>query len=109
MARLCGFLAVLLLLLTFNAYACVLPLSTTSEMNCSSTTEEPIRQTCDAFLEIGPHSESSSNYGVTTLHLDFDAPGQFLETGLPVSQPLRPPRGADTEAHLSIQTTVMRI
>ena len=39
------FLVSLLLVLTFNAYACILPLQTPSQMDCSSTTEQPVRQT----------------------------------------------------------------
>jgi hypothetical protein len=108
MARLCAFLAVLLLLLTFNAYACVLPLSTPAEMNCASTTEEPTRQTCDAFLEIGPHSEGSSNHSVTTLHLDVELPVPFPGPIFSVSQPARPSGSIDTHLHLSIHTTVLR-
>jgi hypothetical protein len=109
MARLSGFLAILLLVLTFNAYACVLPLPTPFEMNCSSTTEEPIRQTCDAFLEIGPQSESPSHHGVTTLHLDFEMPVPFPGPIFSVSQPASPPGGIDSHLHLSIHTTVLRI
>ena len=109
MARLCAFLALLLLLLTFNAYACLLPLSTPAEMNCSSTTEEPIRQTCDAFLEIGPHSESSSSHGVTTLHLDVELLVLFPGPIFSASQPARPSGSIDTHLHLSIHTTVLRV
>lgn len=102
-------LVLLLLLLTFNAYACLLPLQTTTQMDCSSTTEAPVRQTCDAFLEIGPHSEFSSSPGVTALHFDFEVPIQLPAIVLSVSQPAQPPCDSDTPIHLSIQTTVLRI
>jgi len=114
MARLCGLLVVLLLLLTFNAYACVLPLPASSvQMDCSSHADEPIRQTvrqtCDAFLEIGPHSQFSSNHAVSTFTLEYVVPVQLPDTCVFVSVPTPPPRSADTSTHLSIPTTVLRI
>ena len=109
MARLCACLALLLLLLTFNAYACVLPTPTPSQMGCSSTTQEPIRQTCDAFLEIGPHSEHSSNHSLFTIHADFDVAVPLLDTTFTVSLSAEPLRRLDTPIHPSIQTTVLRI
>ena len=44
MRRIAIFLVLLLLILTFNAYACLLPLQPES-MDCSSATEQPVRQT----------------------------------------------------------------
>lgn len=112
MVRLCAILAALLILLTFNAYACVLPLQTASQMDCSSNTgqtEEPSRQTCDAFLEIGPHSEHPSNYGIFSLHVDFDIPVQLSDSIRSVSLPVQPLRVPYTPTHPSIHTTVLRI
>jgi hypothetical protein len=103
------FLTCLLLVLTFNAYACLLPLPTPSGMDCSSDSHEPVRQTCDAFLEIGPHSEFSSNPSVTALHFDFAVPAQIIHVVFFVSQPDQLPRSRDTPVHSSIQSTVLRI
>jgi hypothetical protein len=109
MARICVYLAVLLLVLTFNAYACVLPLQPES-MDCSSATEQPVRQTCDAFLELGPQSHASSSQELPTLKvLEFEAAPQLPTPVSLVFRPEHPPRGADTSIHLSIPTTVLRI
>ena len=102
-------LALLLLVLTFNAYACLLPLPTANAMDCSSSTEEPLRQTCDAFLEIGPHSESSSSQIVTLVHFDCISTKQLPDAIVAVSVLPEPPRCADTPTHHSIQSTVLRI
>lgn len=111
MSRVCFCLALLILVLTFNAYACVLPLQTADAMDCStSDTQEPIRQICDAFLELGPHSESSSGLIFQIASFDF---GTAVELTLPtltvavVPQP--PPHSTNTPVHLSIQSTVLRI
>jgi hypothetical protein len=114
MARLCGFLVVLLLLLTFNAYACVLPLPSSSvQMNCSSHADEPVRQTvrqtCDAFLELGPHSQFSSHHADSTFNLEYAVPVQLPDTFVFVSVTTPPPRSADTPTHASLPTTVLRI
>jgi hypothetical protein len=114
MARLCGLLVVLLLLLTFNAYACVLPLPSSSvQMDCSSHADKPVqqtvRQTCDAFLEIGPHSQFSSNQTDTTSNLEYAMPVQLPDAFVFVSVPTPPPRSADTPTHPSIPTMVLRI
>ncbi len=109
MPRIAILLASLLLLLTFNAYACVLPLPAPSQMDCSLPSDEPARQTCDAFLELGPHSQSHSHPPITAFVLDLQVPVPVLVTVFFPSQQLRIPRGTDTQAHLSIQTTVLRI
>ena len=107
MARLCTFLVFLLLILTFNAYACVLPLQTSSHMDCPSNTEEPSRQACDAFLVIGPHS--SSDNGSSPIHLDFAVVIQPAHAAVTAVQPTQQLLGRDTPTHPSIQTTVLRI
>jgi len=108
MARICTFLVLLLLVLTFNAYACVLPLQPES-MDCSSATEQPVRQTCDAFLELGPQSHASFTQELPTLNVDFEAAPQLSPSVFLVCRPEHRPRGADTPIHLSIPTTVLRI
>ena len=50
----------LLLVLTFNAYACLLPLEmsmpSTMDNGCSTTDEQPVYQFCDAFKTLGAQS-----------------------------------------------------
>jgi len=109
MRRMAAFLVLLLLILTFNAYACLLPLQSESAMDCSSATEQPVRNTCDAFLELGPQSHASSSQELPTLNVDFEAAPQLPTSVFIVFRPEHPPRGADTPIHLSIPTTVLRI
>lgn len=110
MARVAFFLVVLLSVLTFNAYACILPVPQPAEMDCSSGTEEPVRGTCDAFLELGLHSPPTLNLTAHPVHLEWTGPGHLLPEicALLVSimEPL--PRAAPS-LHRSIQTTVLRI
>ena len=103
-----AFLVLLLLILTFNAYACVLPLQPES-MDCSSATEQPVRQTCDAFLQLGPQSHASFTQEVPSLNVDFDAAPQLPISIFLVFGAKHPPGRADTPIHLSIPTTVLRI
>lgn len=111
MARVSVVLAVLLVVLTFNAYACILPLQPTSEMDCSSATDEPIRETCDAFLELGPHSSASFSLPLdSTIQLESVEPVDLLPDAFILLVSITtPPRGAQTPLHLSIPTTVLRI
>ncbi|HEU5409294.1 MAG TPA: hypothetical protein VFU48_16115 [Nitrospira sp.] len=57
-------IAVFLLAFSFNAYACLLPLSGTTDVSmangCSTPVEQPSRQLCDAFKILGVESQSSS-------------------------------------------------
>ena len=108
MRRMATFLVLLLLILTFNAYACLLPLQPQS-MDCSSATEQPVRQTCDAFLQLGPQSHASFTQELPSLNADFDAAAQLPISTFLVFRAQHPPRGADTPIHLSIPTTVLRI
>lgn len=109
MARMATFLVLLLLILTFNAYACLLPLQPAS-IDCTSATEQPVRQTCDAFLELGPQSHTSfaQEFPIVKV-LDFEAVPQPPTSAFRVFRPEHPPRGADAPIHLSIPTTVLRI
>ena len=102
-------LVFLLLILTFNAYACVLPLQTATQMDCSSGTDDQTRQTCDAFLEVGPQSQFSSHQVESTVNLECAVPVQVLDSIVSGFEPTPPPRGADTPIHRSIPTTVLRI
>jgi hypothetical protein len=110
MARLSVFLASLLIVLTFNAYACILPLQAATDVDCTSGTEEPVRGTCDAFLEIGPHSQPSFHDAVTTVHLACaSSTPLFPDTGVPLVRLTKPPWNAETPLHRSIRTTVLRM
>lgn len=110
MARVALFLVVLLGVLTFNAYACILPVPQPPEMDCASGTAEPVRGTCDVFLELGPQSLSAPSHAIPPVHLAWTWPVPPLPA---VSTPLIhltdfPPR-ADPSIHCSISTTVLRI
>ncbi len=109
MPRMAASLVLLLLVLTFNAYACILPLQSASAIDCSSATEQPVRQACDAFLELGPQSHPSFPQEASTLNVDFDVALQLPASVFCVYRPEQPPRGAETPIHLSIPTTVLRI
>jgi hypothetical protein len=109
MRRIAAFLILLLLILTFNAYACLLPLQSQAGADCSSATEQPVRQTCDAFLQLGPQSLASFTQELPTINVEFDAAPQLPISVFLVYRTEHPPRGADTPIHLSIPTTVLRI
>ncbi len=109
MHRIATLLVLLLLILTFNAYACILPLQTTTQMDCDSGTDDQARQTCDAFLEIGPQSQVSAHQAVSVFHLEYLVPVHLPDTALPGFALTPPPRGADTPVHRSIPTTILRI
>jgi hypothetical protein len=82
-------------------------------MHCSAHADEPIQQTvrhtCDAFLEIGPHSQFSSDHADSTFNLEYALPVHLPDTFVFVAVPTPPPRSADTSTHFSISTTVLRI
>jgi len=109
MRRVAVFLVFLLLILTFNAYACILPLQTVTQMDCSSDTEDQARQTCDAFLEIGPQSQLSKNHAVSSFTLECAVPNLLPVTLNSVFTWTPQPRHAVFPIHLSIPTTVLRI
>lgn len=57
---LAGFLVLLFLGLSFNAYACLVPLFGAADVamgnGCSDPQEQPVRQFCDAFKTLGVQS-----------------------------------------------------
>lgn len=63
-------LVVLFFVLSFNAYACLLPVNgataTAMGNGCSTPEEQPVYQFCDAFKTLGVQS-------VDKLHLDSDS------------------------------------
>lgn len=109
MRRIAVFLVFLLLVLTFNAYACVLPLQTVAQMDCSSDTEEPVRQICDVFLELGPQSHLSLTHAVSSFAVEFVVPQLFSDTFSSVFTSTPLPRHTVFQIHLSIPTTILRI
>ena len=110
MRRIAVLLILLLLVLTFNAYACILPLPQPPAMDCPSETEEPARGVCDAFLELGPHSQAFSADAINLFQLQYTLPvSHLLSSHMPLIVIAEPPRGTDTPVHLSIPTTVLRI
>jgi hypothetical protein len=109
MQRMAILLVSLLLILTFNAYACLLPLQPQSAVDCSSASEQPVRQTCDAFLQLGPQSFVGFTQELPNLNMEFDVAPQLHTSVVLVYRTEHPPRGADTPIHLSIPTTVLRI
>lgn len=74
MKRVSVFLVLLLVVLTFNAYACILPLQQSGGMDCPSEAEQPIRGACDAFIEIGPSTQVSSSAMPTIFQLECAVP-----------------------------------
>lgn len=110
MVRIAAILACLLLVLTFNAYACILPVPQPAEMDCSSGTTEPVRGTCDAFLELGPQSPFSSSNTFLTFQLESSLPIHLvLNTFVPLVYVTDLSPRTNPSLHCSIQTTVLRI
>jgi hypothetical protein len=108
-------LVLLLLVLSFNAYACLLPVSSISntEMGngCSTPEEQPARQVCDAFKTF--HVEASGQgqptfdsqilwFGETVLGVLLSLP--------PTNGILKYPLPSDSSSQLlRTSTTVLRI
>ncbi len=65
-----GVLVLLLLVFSFNAYACLLPLFGVPQppmgVGCADPQEEPVRQFCDNFTTLGLHPASD-------FHLSLDS------------------------------------
>jgi|GEM_PF-2689917 hypothetical protein len=109
-------IVVFLLAFSFNAYACVLPLSGTSEASmangCSTPIEQPARQLCDAFKTLGVESHAQSS----SLLVDHHWPADHAPVALPVvshqfericysDQPFE----SSSPPHPSLASTVLRI
>jgi hypothetical protein len=78
-------------------------------MDCSSAGEKPIRQTCDAFLELGPQSYTSSQELPILKVLDIESVPQLPVSVFAVVPSEHSPRDSNTSVHLSVPTTVLRI
>lgn len=109
-------IVVLLLTFSFNAYACVLPLSVASDASmangCSTPIEQPARQLCDAFKTLGVESHSQSSSSL----VDHHWPADHALAALPVvshqfericysDQPFE----SSSPPHPSLASTVLRI
>lgn len=109
-------IVVFLLVFSFNAYACVLPLSGTTDASmangCSTPVEEPVRQLCDAFKILGVESSPQSSLS----HMDHHWPADHM---LPVLQTVSrqlqrifhpyPSFESSSPPHQSLASTVLRI
>ena len=109
-------IVVFLLAFSFNAYACLLPLSGTTDASmangCSTPGEPPPRQLCDAFKTLGVESHTQS----ASLLVDHHWPADHTPVVLPVvSQHYEPiyssdqPVESSSPPHPSLASTVLRI
>lgn len=110
-------IAVFLLAFSFNAYACLLPLSGTTDASmangCSTPVEQPVRQLCDAFKILGVESSSQSSL----LHMDHHwSAGDHALAALPTVSPrlvrvssLYRTLESSSPPHQSLASTVLRI
>lgn len=109
-------IAVFLLAFSFNAYACLLPLSGTTDAamanGCSTPVEQPVRQLCDAFKILGVESSSQSS----VLHMDHHWSADHALPTLPtvslrlvrISNPYHFLESS-SPPHQSLASTVLRI
>ena len=113
---LAGTIAVFLLAFSFNAYACLLPLSGTTDASmangCSTPVEQPSRQLCDAFKILGVESHAQSS----SLHMDNHGLADHVLPTLPTVSPrlvrifsLYYTFESSSPPHQSLASTVLRI
>jgi len=113
---LAGTIAVFLLAFSFNAYACVLPLSDISDASmangCSTPVEQPSRQLCDAFKILGVESHAQS----ASLLVDHHWAADYALPTLPTANPrlvrtsiLYCTLESSSPPHQSLASTVLRI
>lgn len=109
-------IVVFLLAFSFNAYACLLPLSGTADDSmangCSTPMEQPARQLCDAFKTLGVESSPQSSLWPMDHHWSA---GHLLPALPTVSRQLQrifhPYQFLESSSppHQSVATTVLRI
>ena len=79
-------LVLLFFALSFNAYACLVPLnggsSTGMQNGCSDAQEQPARQICDGFKTLGIQAPPTSNQSTHILHVLVDSPIVIVSTPL---------------------------
>lgn len=110
-------IAVFLLAFSFNAYACLLPLSGTDDVSmangCSTPVEQPVRQLCDAFKTLGVESSPQAS----SLHTDHHwsaadlAPVALLSVSCRLVGISSPYHSLESSSppHQSLASTVLRI
>src|SRR5574337_2204190 len=110
-------IGVFLLAFSFNAYACLLPLSGVSDdlmaNGCSPPVEQPVRQLCDAFKTLGVESSPQSS----SLHMDHhwsaadQAPAARSAVGCRLVRISSPYHSLESSSppHQSLPSTVLRI
>src|SRR5215831_18901717 len=110
-------IVVLLLAFSFNAYACLLPLSGTTDVSmangCTTPVEQPVRQLCDAFKTLGVESSPQSS----STHLDSQwsaadqAPAAFSPVSCRLVRISSPYHSLESSSppHQSLPSTVLRI
>ncbi len=109
-------IVVFLLAFSFNAYACLLPLSGTTDASmangCSTPVEQPSRQLCDAFKILGVESHAQSSSLLVDHHWSVDHALLTLPTVSPrlvrVSSLYRTLESS-SPPHQSLPSTVLRI
>jgi len=108
-------LVLLFLLLSFNAYACLLPVGSISntEMGngCSTPEEQPARQVCDAFktFNVEASGQSEPTFDSQMLWFGETVPGVLLSSP-PLAGILKYPFPSDSSSQLlRTSTTVLRI
>ncbi len=113
---LAGTIVVLLLAFSFNAYACLVPLSGTSDTSmangCSTPIEQPARQLCDAFKTLGVESGSQLSSWLVNHHLLADHALAALPAVIHHFQRVfhrYHPLESSSPPHQSLATTVLRV
>ncbi|UVT18260.1 MAG: hypothetical protein H8K03_22230 (plasmid) [Nitrospira sp.] len=109
-------IVVFLLAFSFNAYACLLPLSGTTDASmangCSTPVEEPVRQLCDAFKTLGVGSSSQSFSLLMDHHWSADhAPVALPAVSYQFKSIFHPSQSLESSSppHQSLASTVLRI
>lgn len=110
-----GALVLLLLIFSFNAYACVLPLfgvpQAAMDGGCADQQDQPARQFCDTFTTLGLHAASDFHLSVEAQVVSVAEAASLtalisLSPRIPSTQGYpaqRPPQDA------LVRTTVLRI
>src|SRR5688572_28597959 len=109
-------IVVFLLAFSFNAHACLLPLSGTTDASmangCSTPVEQPSRQLCDAFEILGVESQAQSSSLLVDHHWSADHALPTLPTVSPrlvrISSPYYSLESS-SPPHQSLASTVLRI
>jgi hypothetical protein len=108
-------LAVVYLLLSFNAYACLIPLyggvQAATGSDCAMPQEQPVRDACDAFKTIGVQAPSAAQpLPVSVSHVVASDLGSVLaQASLPIRQYDRSGSPSYLQRDLLSLTSILRI